>query len=220
MCTRKFLSPAWWPCFQFFGDLWLTGRSQQGRQPVGVANDLVGDRAGFDLAGPTHHLRDAESAFPVGVFLIAEGGHSAIRPGVHMRAVVGGIHHDRIFGDAQFIQVVQHLANLFIVLDHDIMVERLPAAGLSEYFFRRVDVEMHPGGVKPDEERLVVIVGAPDEVLGRRQELGIAGFHAFPGQRAGVFDLLLADAPQRGVGGIVFFGGPGTDHAASGQRPS
>ena len=30
---------------------------------------------------------------------------------------------------------------------------------------RRVDAEVHPGGVEPDEERLVVVVGALDEVL-------------------------------------------------------
>ena len=62
---------------------------------------------------------------------------------------------------------------------------------------------------------LLVRVGALDEVLGRGHELGVAGLHALLGQRAGVFDLLLADAaPARLLGGIVFFGGPGVHDAA------
>ena len=39
---------------------------------------------------------------------------------------------------------------------------------------------------------------ALDEVLGGRDELVVAGFHALLGQRAGILDLLLADlAPAR-----------------------
>ena len=132
-----------------------------------------------------------------------------------MRTVVGRVDDDRLFGDAQLVQLVQQLAHVLVVLDHHVVVEGLPAPGLARHVFRRADAEMHPGGVDPDEERCVVVVGALDEILGCVHELDVTRFHAFTGQRAGVLDALFADAtPPRMLGGIVFLRGPGVDNAA------
>ena len=130
-----------------------------------------------------------------------------------MGTIVGTVHHDGVIGNTQFVQQVQHLAHVFVVLDHGVVVERLPAPGLAEDLLRRMHPEVHPGGVEPDEEGFVVIVGALDEILGCGHKLGITCFHAFLGQRAGVFDLLFAHtAPARMLGGIVLVGSPGMHH--------
>jgi hypothetical protein len=71
------------------------------------------------------------------------------------------------------------------------------------------------GGVHPAEERLVVRVLARDEVLGRGDELVVAGLHPLLGQRPGVLDPLPADpAPPRLLGRVVGIGRPAAQHAA------
>ena len=74
---------------------------------------------------------------------------------------------------------------------------------------------MHVGGVEPHEERLAGLVLARDEVLGRRDELVVAGLHPLLGERAGVLDLLLADAaPALLLGRIVLVLRPAVKHPA------
>src|SRR5271169_498422 len=48
---------------------------------------------------------NAPSAFPVGVLLRSEGRVGAIRPGVVLWAVVGGVHDDGVVGDTQRIEL-------------------------------------------------------------------------------------------------------------------
>ena len=90
-------------------DVRIARRRQQRRQHVLVADDAVQHRARLDLAGPAHEARNAPSAFPVRVLLAAERRVGAIGPGVVLGAVVGGIHDDGVVGDAQFIELVEHL---------------------------------------------------------------------------------------------------------------
>jgi hypothetical protein len=74
---------------------------------------------------------------------------------------------------------------------------------------------VHVGRVEPHEEGLVRLVLALDEIRGGGDELVIAGFHAFLGQRAGVLDLLLAHAsPALFLGLVILVGGPAVQHAA------
>ena len=132
-----------------------------------------------------------------------------------MRAVVGRIHDEGVVGDAELVEIVEHLADVLVVVDHRVVIGRLPASGLSEALRLGVRVEVHVRGVEPDEERLARVVLALDEILGRGDEFVVAGFHALLGQRAGVLDLLLADlAPARLFGRIVLVGRPGMDDAA------
>jgi hypothetical protein len=184
-----------------------------------LRDDLVRDRARLDLSRPAHQHRHPEGALPVGVLLVTERGHGAVGPGVHVRSVVGGVNHDRVFGDSELVQVVQQLAYVLIVLHHGVVVERLPAPGLTNDLLRRVDPEVHPGGVEPHEEGLLLLAGTSDEVLGRTEELHIAGLHALLRERPGILDLLLADpAPARLLGGVVRFCRPGVDDAARAEH--
>ncbi len=48
-----------------------------------------------------------------------------------MRPVVGAVHDDGIVGDTQVIQLLQQGADALVVVDHDVVVFRLPAAGLT-----------------------------------------------------------------------------------------
>jgi hypothetical protein len=53
---------------------------------------------------------------------------------------------------------------------------------------------MHPGRVEPDEERLLVGHGLVEELLGGGKDLAVDRFHALPGERPGVVDLLATPA--------------------------
>ena len=171
---------------------------------------------GFDLARPAHQHRDAERAFPVGVLLAAERGHAAVRPRVHVRAVVGRIHDEGIVGDAELIEEVEHLADVLVMVDHGVVIGRLPPSRLAQALGLGVGEDVHVGEVEPDEERLARIVLASSmNSFARGDEIVVAGLHALGGQRAGILDLLLADpAPARLLGRIVDVGRPGVHDAA------
>src|SRR5687768_14443893 len=97
-----------------------------------VVDDLVRNHSGRDLARPTDYLRHPERAFPVRVLFAAERCHSAVWPTVHMRAVVGRVHDDRVVCDPELVQLVQERAHDFVVVDHRVVVLRLPAASLTD----------------------------------------------------------------------------------------
>jgi hypothetical protein len=169
-----------------------------------VLDDLVRDDPGRDFAGPSDEKRDAEGALPVGVLLAAERRHPTA---VHMRAVVGRIHDERVVGDPQRIEVVEYLADILVMVDHCVVVWRLVLTGLAEARGLRVRSQVHVGGVEPQEKRLAGVVLPLDEVLRRGDEFVVARFHALFGERAGVFDRLLADTtPARLLGRIVLVG--------------
>src|SRR6202012_2878124 len=130
-----------------------------------MLDDVVRDATGFDFVGPTDDQGNAESAFPVGVLFASERCHPAIGPAVSMRTVIGGIHHERVVRNAEFIEVVEHLANVLIVVDHRVVIRRLPAAGLSQAFLLRMREQMHVREVEPYKERLVVFMLTSYEVL-------------------------------------------------------
>src|SRR3546814_15603622 len=61
-------------------------------------------------------------SFPVGVLLAAEGSGSRVRPGVLVRAVVGGVEDDGVVGDAHVVERHQHLPDQRVMLDHAVGV--------------------------------------------------------------------------------------------------
>ena len=112
-------------------------------------------RPGLDLARPADHAGHPERPLPVGVLLAAERGHRPVRPGVHVRAVVGRVEDDGVVGDAQVVEGLEQLADVAVVLDHAVGVlgpggQARRAAPLG----RDVGAEVHPGAVVPAEERL------------------------------------------------------------------
>ena len=131
-----------------------------------MLDDLVRDAAGFDLPGPAHDHRDAKCAFPIGVLLAAERRHAAIRPRIAMRTVVGGVLHEGVLGNAELVEEVEHFADVLVVVDHRVVIRRLPAPGLAQTFLLGMCVKVHVRGIEPDEPRLAGLVLALDEVLG------------------------------------------------------
>ena len=76
------------------------------------------------------------------------------------------------------------------MVDHRVVVRRLPPAGLADALRFRVGAEMHVGGVDPHEERRAVRLLAADEVDRRVGDLVVDGLHPLLGQRTGVLDPL------------------------------
>ena len=136
-----------------------------------------------------------------------------------MRAVVGRIHDERVVGDAGFVEKVERLADVLVMVDHRVVIGRLPASRLAQALGLGMREGVHVGEVEPDEERLAGVVRLLHEFLGARDEIVVAGFHALPGERAGILDLLLADpAPARLDGRIVRVRREGVHDAARAER--
>ena len=128
---------------------------------------------------------------------------------------------DGVLGDPQFVDQVEQLTDVAVVVDHRVVVRRLPTAGLAEALRLGVRPEMHVGHVHPDEERGVRLVLALDEIDARAGGLVVDGLHPLLGQRPGVLDALLADRPVAVVDlAGVLVGRPGVDDAARQQRPA
>ena len=161
-------------------------------QPVVVLDDLVGDDTGRDVTRPADHLRDAERAFPVGVLLASERGGRAVGPRVGVRTVVGAVDDDGVVSDTQLVKRIEQLADIPVVVDHRVVVRRLPASGLTEALRLGVGPEVHVGEVHPQEERRGSLVLSLHEVDGCLGGLVVDGLHALLGQRPGVLDALLA----------------------------
>ncbi len=114
-----------------------------------------------------------------------------------MRTVIGGVHDDSVVGDAQLVQLVQHLADQLVVRHHHVVVEALPA--LAQMLLSRVRAEVHGSGVPPEEKglaRLAVLLHEPERALG---DLFVYGLHALLGEGPGVLDppvgVAVDDAP-------------------------
>ena len=100
------------------GVLAAVGCGQQGQHPVGMGHHVVDDRAGFDVAGPTHQLRDAEAALRGQAFFTLEGMIAALRPGELLGAVVRGPDDDGVVGDLQFVELVEQYTRHIVELGH------------------------------------------------------------------------------------------------------
>ena len=85
---------------------------------------------------------------------------AAVRPGVHVRAVVGAVHDERVVRDAQVVQRLEDRADVLVVVDHGVVVRALPAPRLADALRLGVGAEVHVGEVHPDEERLAGLLSA------------------------------------------------------------
>ena len=134
----------------------------------------------------------APTALPVGVLLTAERRRPAVGPAHLLRAVVGRVHHDRVVGDAEFVDLVEQLADVAVVLDHAVRIHA--QAGLALRLLLQVREDVHPGRIPPAEEGLVVGHRLVDELQAGVEELFVDRLHALDGQRARVLDLLRPSA--------------------------
>ena len=170
----KVFLPVLWPFLSFSAMSGSPAAARMVGQPVLVADDLVRDRSGLDLAGKAHHAGHAVGALPARVLLVPERRRAGIGPSVHVRPVVGAVLHERVVGDAELVQEVEHLADALVVVDHHVVVLGLPAAGLAPALRLHMRPAVHVRGVEPHEERLAGVVGGLDELLGGGQELVVA----------------------------------------------
>ena len=60
-----------------------------------------------------------------------------------VRAVVGRVHHERVLGEAELVEVVEDLADVLVVVNHRVVVRRLPFPRLAETPLLGVREEMH-----------------------------------------------------------------------------
>ena len=77
---------------------------------------------------------------------------AAVRPGHGLGAVVGGVDDDRVVGDAEVVELLEHRADHVVVLDHAVGIEA--DAGLAVGLLLQVRPDVHARGVEPHEERL------------------------------------------------------------------
>ena len=155
----------------------------------------------------------APAAFPVRVLLAAERRSRAVRPGVVLGTVVGRVHDDRVVGDPQLVELVEHHADLLVVHDHAVAV-RDPGRSC-----RCSSRQRACGSASPSSCTKGRTAGRPWPVSpssrARRGDLLVDRLHALFGQRPGVFDLLFADAaPARVDCRVVLVGRPTMQHAA------
>ena len=111
-------------------DVRLAGRGDQRRRPVLGGEDVVDLGARRHQAGPAYHRRHAVAAFPVGVLLAAERRGAAVGPGERLGAVVGGVDHDGVVGDAEIVELLQELADLPVMLHHAVRIDAEPGLAL------------------------------------------------------------------------------------------
>ena len=108
--------------------------------------------------------------------------------------------HDRVLGEPQLVEEVQHLPDALVVLDHGVVVLRLPVPGLALALRFDMGAEVHVRRVEPHEERRLRLDRVPDEALGRVDELLVDRLHPLLRQRTGVLDAAVGvavDHPTR-----------------------
>ncbi len=75
---------------------------------------------------------------------------------LRVRPVVGRIQHQGVVGDAELVEQIEHLTDVLVVVDHGVVIGRLPATGLAEALLGLVCVNRCMCVVfEPHEERLV-----------------------------------------------------------------
>lgn len=137
-----------------------------------------------------------------------------------MWAIVGAVDDHGVLGDTQIVERVKHLADVFVVVDHRVVIPGLPAPGLAHALRFGVGEQMHVGEVQPDEKRRVGTVLTVDEIDAGGGDVIVDSFHPLSGQRARVFDALLTHRPEALIEiAAVLLGGPAVEHAARQQRP-
>src|SRR5215216_7262235 len=108
--------------------------------------------------------------------------------------VIGTVEHKRILGDAELVEPVEQGAYHLVVIDHRVVVVRLPASSLAPTLGLGVRAEVHVGGVEPHEERCAGLLLAIDKAERRFEELVVDRFHTLLGQRPGVLDATVGPA--------------------------
>ncbi len=94
----------------------------------------------------------------------------------------------RVVLEAQFLELVENLAHVAIVLDHAVGIG--PQSRYALTFRLQMGKDVHPSGVPPEEERLVFILGLFHKAQRFRGDFLVNRLHALNVERAGALDLL------------------------------
>jgi hypothetical protein len=114
-------------------------------------------------------------------------------------AVVRRVGDDRVVSDAELVEGGEHLSDVLVVVDHRVVVRRLPATRLADASALRVRSEVHVRRVDPREERLSSLLLPLDEVNRALDDLVVDRLHPLLRQRSRVFDRLLAGSSDPAV---------------------
>jgi len=99
-----------------------------------------------------------------------------------------------VVGNAELVELVEHGADVLVMIDHGIVVGALPASGLAQALRLHMGTEVHVSEVHPGEERLTGLVLLLDERCRPGGHVVIDGLHALLGERAGVLDTPVGPA--------------------------
>src|SRR5262245_27141200 len=154
---------------QLLGDIRIAGSGAEGWEPVEPGENSILDCARLHMARPTDDARHPEAALITRSFSPFEWRHAAVRPGEHLRAVVGCEYNDGIVSLPNIIQMLQERANGIIHLRHGRFFK--PVVGLWGHhgivLFREKRPQVRAGGVVPDEERFPILLGLVIEITRR-----------------------------------------------------
>src|SRR5215218_9661424 len=117
MCTLNVLPSASWPCFSFS----TTSGSPAAARNVGSQSwccTISFETAPAGIFPGQRTISGTRNAPSVRVLLAAERRHRAVRPRVHVRPVVGAVHHDRVLGDPELVEQVEEQADVPVVVEH------------------------------------------------------------------------------------------------------
>ncbi len=75
-----------------------------------------------------------------------------------MGTIVGAVEDDRVVSNAQFIELLEYHSDVLVMVDHDVVVDSLPAPSLAHAFGFRMGSEVHMREIHPDEKRFAGLV--------------------------------------------------------------
>ena len=113
-----------------------------------------------------------------------------------MRPIVGAVHDNGVVGDTQLVDFVEHGADIFVMVDHRIVIRALPASGLTQALGFGMGAKVHVSKIDPDEHRFSGLGLFFDKFGGTGGDIIIDSLHALLGQRAGVLDLAVGKAVE------------------------
>src|SRR5438093_539398 len=206
---------------ELLNDVWVASCCGKSREPVQARNDAVLDFASRDMTRPTDHGRHAEAAFEPRSLAACKRSLTTIGPGEVLGSVVGAKYDYCVGVQAIVLHVLHDRANDVVELRHTGFLDR-PAVFWCAHLlvlFRQMCDDMHPGRVKPEEERLSVLSCLVGELKRVTKDFVIDGLHSIWTQGTGVLDPLPADlTPSRLFRGIVHIRGPAMYHVARSRR--
>src|SRR5208337_5074317 len=132
---------------QLIGDVWITGCGHEGGQPVQARENAVLYGVRRDMTGPASDRGHAEAAFEDGSLGLREWRLTAIGPGKHFGAVVGGEHDDGVVVLTHVFQLVHHDADVVVHLGHAGFFFRPTVLSVAHRFILRGEVsdDVHTG---------------------------------------------------------------------------